>query len=166
MKSRSRGVWVLVYRLKTPCVKRCMPAFSLAFRTLWHLSTHCSDCVKIMIRPSTKLRANGNYIDNIDNCPFVLRLSKHERIFSHTLSPRVWLGGRSGIRHQQATRHADDHEHESSNERIPNAGVPRGRVASPWSRAGLKPRLRSASVEPGRRQWLDAASLRARRASA
>jgi len=38
-----------------------------------------------MTRPSTKLRANGNYIDNIDNCPFVLRLSKHERIISHTL---------------------------------------------------------------------------------
>ena len=39
-----------------------------------------------MIRPSTKLRANGNYIDSIDHFPFVLRLSKHERIFSHTLS--------------------------------------------------------------------------------
>ena len=45
-----------------------------------------SECVKKMTRPSTKLRTNGNYIDNIDNVPFVLRLSKHERIFSHTLS--------------------------------------------------------------------------------
>jgi hypothetical protein len=45
-----------------------------------------SECVKKTARPSTKLRANGNYIDNIDNLPFVLRLSKHERIFSHTLS--------------------------------------------------------------------------------
>ena len=42
--------------------------------------------MKKMTRPSTKLRANGNYIDYIDNFPFVLRLSKHERIFSHTLS--------------------------------------------------------------------------------
>ena len=56
-----------------------------------------------MIRPSTKLRANGNYIDNIDHFPFVLRLSKHERIFSHTPSRyradensiiRVVTGGR------------------------------------------------------------------------
>jgi len=38
-----------------------------------------------MTHPSTTLRANGNYIDNIDHFPFVLRLSKHERIFSHTL---------------------------------------------------------------------------------
>jgi len=36
-----------------------------------------------MTRPSTKLRANGNYIDNINNFPFVLRLSKHERFFTH-----------------------------------------------------------------------------------
>ena len=41
-----------------------------------------------MTRPSTKLRANGNYIENIDNCPFVLRLSKHERIISHTLQSK------------------------------------------------------------------------------
>ena len=40
---------------------------------------------------STKLRANGNYIDNIDNFPFVLRLSKHERIFSHTLSAHRYI---------------------------------------------------------------------------
>ena len=42
--------------------------------------------MKKMTRPSTKLRANGNFIDIIEHCPFVLRLSKHERIFSHTLS--------------------------------------------------------------------------------
>jgi len=48
--------------------------------------TDYSECVKKLTHPSTKLRANGNYIDNIDNFPFVLRLSKHERIFSHTLS--------------------------------------------------------------------------------
>ncbi len=42
--------------------------------------------MKKLTDPSTKLRANGNYIDNIDKFPFVLRLSKHEQIFSHTLS--------------------------------------------------------------------------------
>ena len=45
--------------------------------------------MKKKTRPSTKLRANGNYIDNSDHFPFVLRLSKHERIFSHTLSWKV-----------------------------------------------------------------------------
>ena len=50
--------------------------------------THGSECVKKMTHPSTKLRANGNYVDYIGNFPFVLRLSKHERIFSHTLSAR------------------------------------------------------------------------------
>src|SRR3972149_12094521 len=54
-----------------------------------------------MTRPSTELRANGNYIDNIDHFPFVLRLSKHERIFSHTLSPPR-LRGESSISSQLA----------------------------------------------------------------
>jgi len=46
-------------------------------------------CEKLTTLPSTKLGArpecveggNGNTLDNIDDVPFVLRLSKHERIF-------------------------------------------------------------------------------------
>jgi hypothetical protein len=50
-------------------------------------------------------------------------------------------------------------QHAELKTNVPYAEDPRGRLASPWSRVGLKPRPRSASVEPCRRQWLDAASL-------
>ena len=52
--------------------------------------------LKNPLRPSTKLRAcpefiegtNGNYIESIDDFPFVLRLSKHERSFFSRIATR------------------------------------------------------------------------------
>ncbi len=45
--------------------------------------------LKNLVCPSTKLRANGNYIDNINNFPFVLRLFKHERWFFTRIESRA-----------------------------------------------------------------------------
>ncbi len=43
---------------------------------------------KPSFNPSTKLRANGNYIENIDDFPFMLSPSKHEKsFFSRIITP-------------------------------------------------------------------------------
>jgi hypothetical protein len=38
--------------------------------------------LKNSVHPSTKLRTNGGWIEIIGEFPFVLRLSKHEWLFS------------------------------------------------------------------------------------
>ena len=43
-------------------------------------------CEKIAARPSTSSGRTAKYLNYRCTDPFVLRLSKHERIFSHTLS--------------------------------------------------------------------------------
>jgi len=43
-----------------------------------------SRVLKNVVHPSTKLRTNGGWIEIIGEFPFVLRLSKHECLFSAT----------------------------------------------------------------------------------
>jgi hypothetical protein len=49
---------------------------------MW-IGSFSSRVLKNTVHPSTKLRTNGGWIEIIGEFPFVLRLSKHERLLRH-----------------------------------------------------------------------------------
>jgi hypothetical protein len=54
------------------------------FDSLTYVANLTSRLLKKAVHPSTKLRTNGGGIEIIGEFPFVLRLSKHENLFSST----------------------------------------------------------------------------------